>query len=136
MRLLGLVAVWLAGVAIGRAFGLAAGQWLILAVVAAIAAILFRPRFTVLFVLVAALCLGAARFQAAQPGDDPSAVRAFNDRPDMVHLTGVVAAFPEPREYATLLRVQAESIRPPGGGQAVRLHGTVLILADPLTAWS
>jgi competence protein ComEC len=136
MRLLGLVAVWLAGVGIGRALGLAAGQWLILAAVASIAAILFRPRFTVLFVLVAALCLGAARYQAAHPGDDPSAVRAYNDRPDMVHLTGIVAAFPEPREYATLLRVQAESIRTPGGGRAVPLHGTVLIRADPLTAWS
>ncbi len=136
MRLLGLVAVWLAGVAIGWVLGLAAWQWLILAAVASVAAFLFRPRFTVLFVLVAAVCLGAARFQAAQPGGDPSALRAFNDRPEMVHLTGVVSAFPEPREYATLLRVQADSIRTPGGGQAVPIHGAVLIRADPVLDWS
>lgn len=61
--------------------------------------------------LLIALCLGAARYQYAQPRLHPEAVAWYNDQTSTFVIEGLIVAPADERDEYTNLRVQVEQIR-------------------------
>ncbi len=81
--------------------------------------------------LLAVLCLGAARYQAVQPKFGPQDVAWYNDRDETWVVRGVVIAPPEPRLGYTRLRLRAEEMRSEADLLFRQVQGLVLVLAEP-----
>ena len=86
--------------------------------------------------LLAAVLLGAARYQAAQPSLTPNDLAYYNGM-GSARITGVVSAPPEPVEGAVRLRVQAREIAfaddPSASVHAVK--GALLARVSPGREW-
>jgi competence protein ComEC len=84
-----------------------------------------EPRlFVPPLLLIAAVCLGAARYQDYGPDISGGHVAAYNDQ-EAVRLVAVVAWPPDRRDKTTLLRVEAKEIAPlDGDGKPTRLVPT------------
>jgi len=80
-------------------------------------------------VLLAALFIGALRWQAAVPVFDPADLAYYNDGAE-IEITGWVESYPDRREAAVQLRIRAESVQfDDGTRQSVR--GKVLVRLSP-----
>lgn len=118
--------------------------WLMLAGGAAVLAALARfvlPRLltrptrtapTVWFLIALALTaafLGAARYRASLPTNTAHDITWFNDRPDDLLITGVVAAPPDVRDRYINLRLQVQSVN--SGYGDIPVEGLVLARVEP-----
>ncbi len=113
--------------------------WIVLAVVVVLAAFLARRTLKLPFVrsanyilLAAALgafCLGAARYQSAQPKIAVHNLAFFNDREYDVFVTGWIAEMPDERDSYTNLRVHAEAIDTGNGDMLI--SGLMLARVGP-----
>ncbi len=94
-------------------------------------------KFSSLPVLLLALSLGAARYQASLPDlADPNFVAAHNDTGQRLSISGVVIDFPDMRDTFTYLRVEVEDLRPYGTTtQHTPVHGLILARTDPTQAF-
>ena len=82
-------------------------------------------------ILLLALSLGAARYQASLPDlSDPNLVAAYNQSESQMLVTGLVDSPPEVRDKATYLRVAAESMHPDGELDPIEVQGLVLVSTD------
>ncbi len=81
------------------------------------------------FLSLAAFCLGAARYQQALPVLDERHIAWYNDRPQEVVLTGFVVEPPDVRDAYANLRVEAEWLDIGDNGK-VPVHGQVLARVD------
>ncbi|MEW6716673.1 MAG: ComEC/Rec2 family competence protein [Chloroflexota bacterium] len=147
MPLFWLSLTFLTGIIIAANLTLPTITWLILAGAAVVVASL-RPfvnrltsrypsaqRFTLtppLSILLLALTLGAARFQASLPDlDDPTFIAYFNDIEQTMVITGIVIAFPDERDSYTNLRVKTESLHPANEYPITDVQGLVLARVPP-----
>jgi competence protein ComEC len=120
---------WMAGIALARWLD---PPWGVVAVLAAPAIgtlWLYRhSRAARLWAVVAlSLLAGAWRLQFFQPTFDENHVAFFNDRPEPVILTGLVADEPDVRDNYTNLRLRVETIVIDGPARPV--NGLVLVRA-------
>jgi competence protein ComEC len=92
------------------------------------------PRLALpVFILLAVLALGAARYQFALPDlDDPGMIASYTDRESDFVVIGVLAEPPDMCDSYTNLRVRLEQIRPSEGGDYTPVEG--LLLAQVLPA--
>lgn len=86
-------------------------------------------------VLICALCLGAARYQAAQPAIAPGFIAWYNDRPGITTLQGVIIAWPDERDTYTNLQVQVNQLKTPGDKQFIPVKGLLLVKAPAAGGW-
>jgi len=85
-------------------------------------------------VLLATACLGAARYQAAQPATGPENLVFYNGM-DALHMQGVVDAVPQQEDLSLRLRLRVDSLIPPGETSPRRVSGTVLIFTGVQEDW-
>jgi competence protein ComEC len=136
LPLLALALAFLAGIFAASWLALPAAIWLALAAAAGLSFILLRrfpPAITpplpwpLLTIYLAALFLGAARYQLAQPVITPFDVSFYNDRQYDVFVTGWVAEMPDRRDTYTNLRLKVEAVDTGSGDLPV--HGLILARA-------
>lgn len=85
--------------------------------------------------VLAALFLGALRWQAAQPVITPSDLAWYNGRGEYI-LTGWIDSPPERRERSSMLRLRVEKLVPAdGSGVAVAVKGELLVRLPPNDTW-
>ncbi|GAB4447699.1 MAG: hypothetical protein OHK0041_07530 [Anaerolineales bacterium] len=108
---------FLAGIVLGSAVSLPLWGWGLLALFFLLLALLarFLPTFrfpfsTLIFILLLALSLGAARYQSSVPQFDAFHIAFYNDRSYDVLVTGYITDFPDYRDAFTNLRVQVTSV--------------------------
>lgn len=138
--LLWLSAAFLAGVGLSAVLRLPAAFWLAAAAASAGLAF-FESRLTRRFagwaalrrfvplptgVILAALLLGAWRWQAAQPHFTPADLAFYNDL-GKAELTGWIAADPDRRENAVFLTIEVESLRLRGTSSPQSVSGRALM---------
>ena len=87
------------------------------------------------FLLLAALFLGGARYQAALPALNPGHIAWYNDRDQIVTLEGVLIQPPDERDNATQLLLQGSQLGTIPGGALLPVSGKVLIQALPGGSW-
>jgi competence protein ComEC len=86
-----------------------------------------EARLRLLLVWALAFGLGAARFAAARPPlDDPHFIASYNEAGGVI-LDGLVSAEPDQGEADVALRIEAESVLPPGAAAPIAVHGLVLV---------
>ena len=90
-----------------------------------------------LFALLAALALGAARYQYALPDlADPGFVPAYNDQDRRVEVEGILVEPPDLRDRYTNLRLRVDRLRPlDGGALFMPVSGLVLARAAAGSDW-
>ena len=91
----------------------------------------FLPAGISLPLLAGVLCLGAARWQAAQPAFGTQDLAWYNDQAETWVVRGVVIAPPQPRLGYTRLRLQVEEMRRQDEDLYQPVQGVLLLLADP-----
>lgn len=80
-----------------------------------------------ILVLLAAVCLGAARYAISQPDpSDPTFVASYNDSDQPLTLEGILVKPPDRRDRYSYLRVRVERIRLPQNPQFISTHGLAL----------
>lgn len=84
-------------------------------------------------VILAALFLGALRWQTAQPDWGTGDLAFYNDS-GKAELTGWISSYPDQRENAILLRVQVESLQPEGG-DTLEVGGKALVRLPAGSRW-
>src|SRR3990170_5938007 len=131
MRLVWLAAAWSAGIALSEAIGLLPWQWLSLAGVALLGALLSRrlPRYRALLSLLLSFFLGAARYESARPALDANHIATYRDSGRSISLIGTVVSPPEGRETYVALRVEARSLAERESVPGRPVHGLVLVHA-------
>ncbi len=146
--LLWLSLAFLAGIGLSAALTLPADGWLAGAASAGLLALLENRlgqrwplrrslrRFLSLplGVILAALLLGAWRWQAAQPHFTPSDLAFYNDL-GKAELSGWIVADPDRRENAVLLTVQVESLRLQGSSSSSTVRGRAYLRLPPGGEW-
>lgn len=146
--LLWLSAAFLAGLGLSSVLRLPPGYWLAGAGCAGLLVLLEkrlgRPRRMwdrlrrslplPLGVILAALLLGAWRWQAAQPQLTAADLAFYNDL-GKAELTGWIAADPDRRENSVLLTLQVESIRLQGTTHTQSVSGHALLRLPPGGEW-
>jgi competence protein ComEC len=157
MPLMWLSLAFLAGVALGSLFSLAAWAWLLLAGGMLVAALLgwrtassaqpvlarlgaclsLRSPFANLsYVLLLGVCLlGAARYAAAQPGSGPENIGAHANDHSTYVLEGVINKPPVYLDTQTELTLSAERIRLLYTTDWTPVHGQALVTLDPGGTW-
>jgi len=85
-------------------------------------------------VILAALLLGAWRWQAAQPLFTPRHLAFYNDT-GKAELLGWISADPDRRENATLLTMQVNAIRLAGTNHTRAVQGAALLRLPPGGEW-
>ena len=83
--------------------------------------------------LLAALFLGAARYQATLPHVDANYIAWYNDRQYEVVITGTVANPPDKRDNYTNLRLEVTNIDT--GDEVLPVHGLILARLAPGEDW-
>jgi len=138
MRLVWLVAAWFAGIALSEAIGLLPWQWLSLAGVALLGALLSRrlPRYRALLSLLLSFFLGAARYESARPALDANHIATYRDSGRSISLIGTVVSPPERRETYVALRVEARSLAEREGVPGRPVHGLVLVHTSSYERWA
>ncbi len=152
MPFLWLSLAFITGILLGDILHLTTATWLILVGISLILAIiqialkrrqkshpipsriykLLLPFNIPLPILLYALCLGGARYQAELPSlTDPGLIAAFNDDGQEMMVTGVVVTMPDVRDAFTYLRVDAEWMHPSKNLDYMDIHGLVLVRTDP-----
>jgi competence protein ComEC len=111
MTIIYLTVAWFLGIWLSRALAFDPAVWWGATAVALLATLLLRrqPQPRLVLACVAALGLGAARYQAAVPQIDEHHLAFYNER-DGVRLTAVVVDEPDVRDQNTNLRLRAETI--------------------------
>ena len=146
MPLLWLSLAFLAGVLLGSLVNLPWVAWAALAAICLPLALVERhyaPRVNWLEVnrrrlrvslslLVAALLIGAARYQAHQPLHDAASLAYYNEK--KVRLIGCIDSPPDLRDRAVLLRVEALELTPEGGSR-LPVEGKALVRLPPGGDW-
>ena len=125
---------FLAGVGLGAWIKLPAWVWLLIALAAVLASILLRRNArsdgpslfppTLIAIYIAALFLGAARYQLARPATDAFDIAFYNDRQYDMLVTGWVAEMPDRRDTYTNLRLHVEAVDTGDGD--LPAHGLIL----------
>jgi len=113
LPLLWLSLAFLAGILLAGQVVLPAWAWLALSGAALVAGVLLRRWRNMaihLALLPLAVCLGAARFQAAQPKMDPFFIAWYNDRDYEVWVTGELVEPPAVRDTYTNLTLRVVNI--------------------------
>jgi competence protein ComEC len=130
MTLFWLGTAWLAGIAAGKLFGLQIWQWLVLAVIALAASLVFRRErgWRWLFACAAVAAMGASRLRAAIPTVGPDHIANYNDSGQNLTITGVIVDFPDVRDSYVGLRVEGETLGS-AWGESREIHGLVLVRA-------
>ncbi len=97
-----------------------------------------RPWWTVALpypVLVAALCLGAARFQLTRLTLTPDRLAWYNDQETKQLIEGIIRAPPEVRDQYTLLTVEADRLHPLEAQDFILVSGRLLARAPRDGDW-
>jgi competence protein ComEC len=82
-------------------------------------------------ILLLAISLGAARFQANLPDlTDPHQIAAYHQSESQMLVTGLVRSLPEVRDKATYLRVEVERMHPDGDLNPFDVRGLVLVITE------
>lgn len=82
-----------------------------------------------------ALCLGAARYQAAQPHIAAGHIAAYLDQDEPYVIEGVLAAPPDLRDTYTQARLRAERLHPAGDLRFTPVQGDLLARLPPGQDW-
>ena len=125
---------FLAGVGLGAWIKSPPWVWLLIALAAVLASIFLR-RFvhsdqpslfppTLIAIYIAALFLGAARYQLARPAVGAFDIAFYNDRQYDLLVTGWVAEMPDRRDTYTNLRLHVEAVDTGDGDMPA--HGLIL----------
>jgi competence protein ComEC len=77
-------------------------------------------------VLLAVICLGAARFQAAQPTYEPGFIAWYNDLKSTLIVEGTLVEPPDERDRYTNLRLEVDQLRLAYDLEFVPVHGLLL----------
>ena len=85
--------------------------------------------------LLAAVFIGAVRYQLAQPKLTPETVAWYNDGEELINLDGVVVDPPDERDTYTNLRVAVDGLRLADEGAYLPVKGTVLARVPPGGEW-
>jgi competence protein ComEC len=86
-------------------------------------------------ILIASMCLGAARYQSTQHVLTPEQLAWHNDQDARLVIEGMVIAPPEVRDQYTLLTVQADQLRPLGSQAFAPVSGRLLARAPRDGNW-
>ncbi|MBN2549336.1 MAG: ComEC/Rec2 family competence protein [Anaerolineales bacterium] len=86
-------------------------------------------------VLFVSLCLGAARYQVAQPNLHPGAIAWYNDQPLIFVIEGIITAPVDERDAHSNLRVQVEQIHPEHELLFTPVKGLLLAHVPPHGDW-
>ena len=146
MPLLPLCIAFIAGVILASSLPLPALYWLIASItcllLAALIHFLTRKPYSPLLrtfsplLLVAALTLGAARYQSTRPIlADPTFIAHYNDTGLNVTITGLLVHPPDERDSYTNLRIQTETIRLSTELESIPVTGLLLARVDPGGDW-
>jgi competence protein ComEC len=93
-------------------------------------------RFVLFWLILPALCLGAARYRFALPDlKDASFIAAYVDTGAEMVVQGFVAKPPDVRDEDTRLIISAEQIHPVGDVHLRSVHGLVLANVTNLSDW-
>ena len=126
--------VFLAGIVLGSLVSLSIWVWVGLALAFIVLAILARIfHFSALafildpftFILLAALTLGAARYQNTIPKFDAFHIAFYNDRDYDLLITGTLSEPPDYRDAYTNLRVNVQKVDT--GDSELPVHGLILV---------
>lgn len=125
-----LVAGWLAGMILSSWFVPLQTDALIASGLALLASWVFwrKPAARILALVLLCLCLGAWRYAAVVPGNDPTAVSVLIGL-DKLDLLGNVTDEPRLENHSTLLMVTVQSISQDGGKTWREAHGTIQVQA-------
>lgn len=129
---------FLGGIVLASLVSLSSWVWIALCLVAvfllAIAQILAPrlpasfPLHPFAFVLLTALCLGAARYQISVPRFNAFHIAFYNDREYDLLITGTVSEPPDYRDNYTNLRVQVKAVNT--GDREIPASGLILVRAS------
>jgi competence protein ComEC len=93
-------------------------------------------RFIPFWLILPALCLGAARYRFALPDlKDPNFIAAYVDTGVEVVVQGLVAKPPDVRDEDTRLVIRTEQIHPVGDIHLRSAHGQILANVTNLSSW-
>ena len=134
MALLMAGSAWLLGLILASITSLQLWHWLVLVLSAVLSAIAFRSdrHYRTLFLLLGSLCLGAARWESADPRIDPDHVAYYADIPTELQITGQIAADPDVHDRQTRLEIETERLWIPDLGIQKHIHGAILVTTPPL----
>ncbi len=85
--------------------------------------------------LLVALCLGGARYQAAQPSISPNDLAFYNETKASIVLEGWLVEPPDLRDQYSLLRFQVDWINVSGQDREIAVEGRLLVRSDPGLRW-
>ncbi len=146
MPLLWLSLVFLVGILLGEPLSWSLLAWSLLAALAA-ASFFLRPLFArfsipnslkapVPYPLLALfLCLGALRYELAQPAVTPGFVAWYNERETKFVVEGVLVEPPDERDTYANLRIKTMQLRPMEDQLFTPVHGLLLAKAPPGGNW-
>lgn len=128
MSLVYFTIAWFLGICLAKVVPWSLNNWLVVASIGGVTGLFFlrQPNGRSLPLMLLALGLGAARYQAAQPAITPDHIAYYNGTPNLI-LTGLVVAEPDIRDKSINLRVEVENMVLSQGNTAV--HGTILVQA-------
>ncbi len=95
----------------------------------------FPPYPIPISLLLLALSLGGLRYQSIQPHFDQTSLAWYNDQQQPVLLRGVIHAFPDQRDLATLASVNVEEIRLVEMEAFTPVSGMVMARLPPGNTW-
>lgn len=95
----------------------------------------FPPYPIPISLLLLAFCLGGLRYQVTQPHLDHASLAWYNDQQQPVIVRGIINAFPDQRDLATLVRVNVEEIRLAGMEPFTPVSGSVMARLPPGNTW-
>lgn len=129
---------WLAGICAAQHIPLLTIHWIILALIALLAAIALRkhPAQRALFLLLLVFTLAGLRSPPATRTAAFTDLDYYNDLEVRASITGVVIDDPDRREHHTALRVRAERLIIPSLEIAQPIHGDVLVHASQFEQWA
>ena len=126
---------WLIGLALGALSESLSWLWLWVGLAGLVAVVIFRhyPRARLALSLLAIMCFGAVRYQAALPNlESPEQVAYYNGRGELL-LTGTVTGEPAVSDRATEFRLTVEQLQTPGS-DPVPVNGQILIRSGRYSA--
>lgn len=155
MPLLWLSTTFLCGIVLGELLGWPVQAWLALAAASSLwalalhrrtptnvpalanqrSAYLSPPKPLSYPLLLAVLCLGAARLQATREAITPLHLAWYNDREQPLIIEGVIVGYPDERDSYTNVRVASQRLRPLDELLFVPVHGELLAKAPLGGGW-
>ncbi|MGH2621595.1 MAG: ComEC/Rec2 family competence protein [Anaerolineales bacterium] len=136
MKLFWLGMIWLAGIIVGKASGLAAWIYLLGAGLGLASWLLAQDWLRRIGPGILIFSLGAFRFALAVPVFDETELAFYNGSLRPVVLTGIVSDFPDVRDRYIGLRVAAESVQYSSTNGPLPVSGAALVQASRFGAYS